>query len=581
MVAWGEVIRWSPEPLAELVGVLNNRYNQLIGCADELRGTAMPEGWSGPAANAAAAKANQLADDAEELAAEGAMLRRAAGDVSDAITGVLHGVTEAQSLAAAHEFRIDDDGSVIDHGPAPVCTESDPDGSQATADRQRIAVELQDRVKEVLRSAEDVDNDFCAVLDRILSSHVLVPGSDGTDLAAVGNSGWPLGSLSIPAPPPTGATPADNAAWWATLSPNQRTVLLHDHPELLGNRDGLPGDTRSKANMARIPGERAAIQQQIDTANQQLAELSNQSELSPGAIQHIQDEIDQLEAKLGSLDSIEATMHRPGERQLLTLDTSGDRLKAAVAVGNVDTAKNVAVFTPGFTSTVDRSLSGYDNDMQNLQQHAQSLSDRYGDGGQVATVTWMGYEAPQWDGVLDGDQSVASDHLARVGAEKLDGFLNGLGASHDSTRQPLHLTALGHSYGSLTTGLALQRDTPVNDAVVFGSPGLDADQRSDLKVPDGHLFSAMSDQDSVPKLDVLNHFGISPYDMAGIDRVDTGNAISVDGTPLGATHTHSEYLQEGSTSQYNMAAIVAGRPDLRVSYMPPPASPAPQPPVHR
>lgn len=580
MVTWGEVVRWSPEPLTELVGVLNARYNALIGCAHELRASGIPQGWSGPAATAATTKANQLGDAAEELAAEGAMLRRAAGDVSDAIIGVLNGVHEVQSLAAAHEFHIGEDGS-IRGGPPSVCTADDPDGSLATADNQRVVAELRDRVQEVLRSAEDVDNDFCAVLDRILSNHVIDPGGDHTDLAAAGNSGAALGSLSIPAPPPPGATPADNAAWWATLSPNQQAVLLHDHPELLGNRDGLPGDIRSKANLARIPAERAAIQQQIDAANQELDDLSNQAEVSPGALQHVQDEIDQLEAKLHSLDAVEATMHRPGERQLLTLDTSGDRVEAALALGNIDTAKHVAVFTPGFTSTVDRSLSGYDNDMQNLQQHAQSLADRYGDGGQVATVTWMGYEAPQWDGVVDGDQSVISDHLAKVGAEKLDGFLNGLGAAHSSTGNPLHLTALGHSYGSLTTGIALQQDTPVNDAVVFGSPGLDANQRSDLKVPDGHLFSAMSDQDSVPKLDVLNHFGVSPYDMPGIDRVDTGNAISVDGAPLGATHTHSEYLQEGSTSQYNMATIVAGRPDLRLSYTPPPPSPPPQPPVRR
>lgn len=580
MVTWVELIRWSPEPLAELVGVLNARYNTLIGCADELRASGIPQGWSGPAATAAATKANQLGDAAEELAAEGATLRRAAGDVSDAITGILHGVAEAQSLAAAHEFRIGDDGS-ISGGPPPVCTADDPDGSLAAADNQRVAAELHDRVQEVLRSAEDVDNDFCAVLDRILSNHVIDPSSDRTDLAAAGNSGAALGALSIPPPPAAGATPADNAAWWATLSPNQQAVLLHDHPELLGNRDGLPGDTRSQANMARIPKERSAMQQQLDGAKQALARLSGLPYQPMGALQNIQDEIDKLEAKLGSLDTVEATMHRPGDRQLLTLDSSGDRLKAAVAVGNVDTAKHVAVFTPGFTTTVDRSLTGYDNDMANLVKNSQDISNFYGDGGQVAAVTWIGYEAPQWDGVLDTGQSVISDHQAKVGAEKLDGFLNGLGAAHDSTGKPLHLTALGHSYGSLTTGIALQQSTPVNDAVVFGSPGLDANQRGDLKVPDGHLFSAMSDQDSVPKLDILNHFGVSPYDMPGIDRVDTGTAVSVDGTPLSATHTHSEYLQEGSTSQYNMATVVAGRPDLRVSYAPPPASPPPQPPVRR
>jgi hypothetical protein len=270
-MSWGDVTRWTPEPLADLVGVLNNRYNQLLGCADELRATAMPEGWSGPSAEAAAARANTLADAAEELAAEGASLRRAAGDVSDAITGVLHGVKEVQSMAAAHEFAIGEDGSITSHAPPPVCTEADPDGAQAARDRQRIEVELQHRIHEVLRSAEDVDNDFCAVLDRILSNHEIDSGNGRTDLAAAGNSGAALGALSIPAPPPPGATPADNAAWWATLSQNQKNVPIHDHPELVGNRDGVEALARSQANLAMVPKLRAQLQQQYDTLAAQAA----------------------------------------------------------------------------------------------------------------------------------------------------------------------------------------------------------------------------------------------------------------------------------------------------------------------
>ena len=121
MVTWEDVTRWSPEPLAGMVGVLNARYNQLLACADELRQTSTPQGWSGQ---------------------------------------------EATNLASAHSFVIGDDGSIADHGPPPVCTADDPDGSLAAQDRRRIMVELQDRVREVLKSAEDVDNDFCAVLDR-------------------------------------------------------------------------------------------------------------------------------------------------------------------------------------------------------------------------------------------------------------------------------------------------------------------------------------------------------------------------------------------------------------------------------
>jgi hypothetical protein len=51
-------------------------------------------------------------------------------------------------------------------------------------------------------------------------------------------------------------------------------------------------------------------------------------------------------------------------------------VKAAISVGNIDDAEHVAVFTPGFTSTVDRSMVGYDRDMDNLRKQTQGISKR-------------------------------------------------------------------------------------------------------------------------------------------------------------------------------------------------------------
>lgn len=117
---------------------------------------------------------------------------------------------------------------------------------------------------------------------------------------------------------------------------------------------------------------------------------------------------------------------------------------------------------------------------------------------------------------------------------------------------------------------------------MFGSPGLDADQRSDLKVPEGHLYSEWADRDSVPHLNIAHHFGNSPYPgdpsaLQDVQRLSTDTAVGVGGQPLAATHEHGEYLTDNSTSQYNMAAVVAGKPDLVVGYQPPPLPPPPPP----
>lgn len=212
-------------------------------------------------------------------------------------------------------------------------------------------------------------------------------GGGTATLAAASLAGHLEGGVSALEPPP-GGSHADNAGWYATLSDTERFMRTASHPELIGNLDGIPAEVRDAANRARIPDERAAIQAEVD----RLSEIQRHSEPSLELGRDLQD----ARNKLDALDAIDETLHAEGtDRQLLVLDSSGERLKAAVANGNVDTAEHVAVFTPGLTSNVQSSIGGYSDEMDLLRREAQIQSVQYGDGGDVATVAWIGYEAPQ------------------------------------------------------------------------------------------------------------------------------------------------------------------------------------------
>ncbi|WP_037715915.1 MULTISPECIES: alpha/beta hydrolase [Actinomycetes] len=158
------------------------------------------------------------------------------------------------------------------------------------------------------------------------------------------------------------------------------------------------------------------------------------------------------------------------------------------------------------------------------------------------------------------------EHRRFVGAELLDHFATiaepGMGAGQEASNTPLHLTALGHSYGSSTTGYALGHDTPVQDAMLFGSPGQGAEH---LKVPQGHLFAAQDAGDTlVPNYGDTGALGPSPYfspDASSYHQMSTDASVTEAG-PRSATEGHSGYLDAGSTSMYNMAAITTGHPDL-------------------
>ena len=563
MATLAEVKRWNGAAIDQIAAAMRQRQETLIRSGDEFTRVLPVSGWTGQAAEKAAAHHKTLTIWLDQAAGGVASVSKALTQAADAIPAVQRAIGDAEHLADKYGFQVTDDGQVVDLyvgriGPP----ELNP------ADRRAVQQQVVADLTQAMRTATDIDTDLTSVFGQAQRGG-FGGGAPTVTAAAAGGAANP--GLTLLSPPP-GGTPAQNAGWWATLSPAGRAILAHDHPDWLGNLDGLPGSVRATANLTRLPAEHTGLQTQLAAAKQQLAKDSARLPDGDVTVGIDRANIAKIQAKLNSLNMINITMRR-GNRQLLTLDTTGNRVKAAVAYGNVDTAKHVAVFTPGLTSTVDGSLKDYDVDMENLGKRTQKLLERSTGNNGVAAVTWIGYEAPQWSGLFAGSDSVASDHLATVGAAKLDGFLNGIGAAHNASGQALHLTVLGHSYGSLTTGIALHQHTPVQDAVVFGSPGLDATNRSDLQVPAGHLYSEGSAHDPVPRFDIANHFGDSPYTdnalsstLQGVDRLSTDTAIDPTGQPLLATYSHTDYLADRSTSQYNMAAIVAGRPELRVEY---------------
>ena len=121
----------------------------------------------------------------------------------------------------------------------------------------------------------------------------------------------------------------------------------------------------------------------------------------------------------------------------------------------------------------------------------------------VSTIAWIGYDTPQIPGFEDkggslaGAWDVSHGQLAQAGAKDLAGFYDGLTASHEGV--PPQLTAVGHSYGSLTTGLALQEpgNHGVTDAIFYGSPGIVATTPQELQLADGHVFTMQAPDDPI------------------------------------------------------------------------------------
>ena len=551
----GDVRRWSPGGLTAVADLLVTRCATLVGLQDELDATVTPGHWVGEAADAAYARRGQITEGLRRLVAQTQAVRGAVDETADAVTAVQQSLREAVELAARSHFEIGDDGAVRDTAPEGLLTDA-----HAAADRARMFVELQDRIAAVVRTATEVDADLAGIL-RSAATNSIDDGT-GTTLIGAAFTGMTETANTTDLAPPPGGSPAANNAYWESLTPAQQQDLLTHHPDLLGNLDGLPATIRNQANLARLPGELAAAQVQLAQAQDAADHRGVLGQIWDGpdgfmtrahTVQLAQDKVDDLE-KLTKL--AEDT-----SRQLLTLDTSGQMVKAAIATGNVDTADHVSVSVPGFTTTVRGAMENMasDGDLLRNQVKAQLLLEGRG-SETVATVAWIGYDTPQVGDLKDGQLSgaVASSSDAQAGGDALSSYLNGIDASR---MDDPHLTALGHSYGSTALGYALQHGTGVDDAVVFGSPGLGTSDVGDLQVPDGHVYVEEANDDPVAD---FARFGADPNHLDGVTNLSTDTGTSPDGLSRDGVSGHTSYTNDGTMSQYNMAVIAGGMSERAV-----------------
>lgn len=518
--------------------------------------------WSSPAGDAARAAAADLGLALRALREAFDMQGQAVRNAGTAIEAAQDLLVCAQRVAGDHGLTVLPDGEVT--APPPVMTAADPSPAEQAriADQRDAALEARDRARamarESLAAAREADAAAAEALQQSDSIGVLLsrvaPGVGGV----LGSTVWmasyaaavreglldDIGDRPLPA---AGTDPRRVSAWWESLPDGVQRSLLAASPELLGNLDGMPAAVRDAANRMALTGYRAALEAEVARLERALDDR-----WFGGTFTDDDAALDYARGKLEALDRIEEVAAYP-DRYLLVLDPSGEQLKAAVAVGNVDSAAHVAVFAGGLGSTVQDSLVGYDNQMWALREQAALLSLRAGTGS-VAAVTWLGYEAPQVSDTWRPSRSVAGQEGAERGAERLSAFYNGLDAARTDAA---HLTALGHSYGSLTTGLALQRGTGVDDAVFFGSPGLGTSDVTDLGLRPGRVYVSEARNDAVADLAV---FGSDPNQIDGVVGLSAAQSI-IDNVTRQESTGHSSYLAEDSTSQYGIAAVVAGQPD--------------------
>ena len=402
---------------------------------------------------------------------------------------------------------------------------------------QQLAASNSSSVKTLLASFDTADRRLGQTL------RTAVAGLEGRAQNFWGGSPFPQ-TPGDPGPRiPEGKSPEEVKRWWDSLRQAEKDQLLGDQPDKLGNVDGIPVEDRSKANIAVMERD--------------IARVENATEAIP------YDQMDRYYNALKVRDGLRTQHEKTGAPTYLYVYEPAafeGQGRAAIAIGNPDTADNTAVMVPGTGNSVESGWLSSDDPGQVYDQTSKADPTRSN-----SVVAWMGYNAP--DSLLD--LQVAQSGNAREGGALMASDVNALEVTNKGDS---HVTVIGHSYGSTTVadacaGYGMRAD----DVVLIGSPGTDmADSAADFRLPDGgHVYVGAASSDPVTHLG-----GDHQLHMPGTDiTVALGNDPAEDG--FGSTRfkaevpglswpwaDHSGYLVPGSESLYSIATIASGHGDM-------------------
>lgn len=417
----------------------------------------------------------------------------------------------ALSIAAVNGITVSADGTVSP-GAQVDTAGMEPDQAAAALDRAAASAAVQTQMTEALSEARAGNVLVEEAVGQMQTSGVTAD-TDWAELImalAVTFGAGPLPRV------PTSASPDDVAAWWAGLPYDVQLALVSQRPDLVGGLDGVAAWARDSANRILLEEILAAGPPGPDAADAARAAYAFAISVD---------------------EALRAGTATGQPVQLYLFDVENEL--AAISVGNLDTAADVAVLVPGMGTSVDSSMT------EQVERAALmwATADAVAADGDVAVLAWIGYDAPN---LIEASLPVN----AIYGGPALASTLAGLAVRPGS---PPTTTVVAHSYGTLTTRYAAAEDGELAaDAVVLvGSPGTNS-LTADFDVPDERVYVGVASFDLVA---YSEWHGISPAsDIYGAACIDAGAPGWFDG--------HSSYFEPGSEALAEMAVIIRGRYDL-------------------
>ncbi|MFB8109114.1 alpha/beta hydrolase [[Kitasatospora] papulosa] len=479
------------EGAADGWGKSSNRADAARDRIEQQLLTELRDTQEGEAAQAAVARLRQLGRNFQYVYTECGLLRTTLNSLAHEMRTQQRALTEALEDAAALKFTVHANGSVtypaggeglVDGAPLRGGTASSsgtsglmpPSGLIAPNPHAAKAQDIADRVCGAVRAAAEIDWRYAGILRRLKAEEGLkVPASTWKDAAGDAAEVRDAAGAYLKDAIPHDASPEARRDWWAGLTQEQREEYLAVYPDQIGNLDGIPALVRDAANRDNL-------------------------QLLIGKLEGRDDE--KSMTQLAGLREIDRQLGAGSQPPMFLLGIGDEgNGRAIVSFGNPDTAKNVAAYVPGLGTSLDRDFA--ENDLKRARDTAIGAAEMSPDSP-TASMVWLGYDAPQIDfNDVAGSFDVAGEGAARLGASRYNEFMAGLSATNE--HEDPHMTAIGHSYGSLTVGLAARERGAIpgaDEIILVGSPGTGARSADELGVGREHVFVGAAENDPVTEL---------------------------------------------------------------------------------
>ncbi|MFD7326757.1 alpha/beta hydrolase [Streptomyces sp. NPDC059875] len=434
---------------------------------------------------AAAARLGRLSRNYQYIHTECGLLQFSLNGLAQEMAAPQRKLLNALEDAAHLGFTVHPDGSVSYPAAGPEVAGQKPQGdtvkgssgffSGALADAAAMvnlnpnaakAQDIADTIGDALAEARRIDGEYANAIRKLKAEQGLdVTENTWADVQKDSQAVHGAADDVFKDDIPTGGTPADRKDWWDGLSEEDRIAYMAAYPDTIGNLDGIPALARDEANRTYMPQLMGKLADQGDEASM---------------------------TKLAGLRGIQDKLNTAAPEPPMLLLGIGDQGngRAIVAYGNPDISKNVSAYVPGLGTKLDAEFAG-----GTVKRAYDTATGAQKIDPSSASIVWLGYDAPQ-------DIDVMTKDDAQRGAPAYNSFMAGISATNQFGSDA-HVTAIGHSYGSLTVGQATQQPGGIpgaDDIILVGSPGVGVDRAEDLGVGKQHVYVGAADNDIVTKL---------------------------------------------------------------------------------